>query len=440
MENYEGLLHLDSNVIDSRVDNLLSKFVNYTSSQFRYTDSNYEVGLTELHIPYTWYNVSYNQMIGVFTSDTKQLVGLARIDAGFYPNIDDLLRHCNHRLEFSFFKRPGIGIQGQETTLALTPNSNRVYASLKTISGNNRFRGIHLRFTPQLATLLGFSNHSFLAIDATHLRGPDRTPQKLNPLPYRPRKGRIERDAGESLDEDEEDIDEEEDRKEEEEFKKDEEAERKEAEQERKEDEEERKEEEEEKRVEAEEEEDEYVEEQQERYRSHWRELDFLDERTNREIQKTIKRRPDLEATNVFPAKGKIEYLGEHGQYIHGSFRVVVLDTPGTQGEDPNVATSPPLVRAGIDELFVYCSIVKHSALGNQFKQILRITPVYPPPHKQRGEPIVLSYEKPFYFPLYDTCFDRIEVQLRDRQGNLIDFQSGSVLAILDIRRNGSDL
>lgn len=97
MNNYTGILHVDSNAIDSRTPtNKISNFSNYLSSQFYYNDDNFEVALTEIQYTHSWYNIPDLQFIIVYNSkDVPDY--LFTVEPGHY-SIEELVNVLNHKL------------------------------------------------------------------------------------------------------------------------------------------------------------------------------------------------------------------------------------------------------------------------------------------------------------------------------------------------------
>lgn len=363
MDDYVGLFHVDSNAIDDRCSNSASSFKNYTSSMYRYSSDKFEAGLLELHLPFSWINLHPGNYIGIFDQVTGHLVrnGIIYVREGYYPTLQSLIDECNLMVERNFYgqyldeffppekmedgtvyqPRPPQFLTYEEvlrhahwrlTTgrIGKASLSGPVDPALKTV------RNMYVRFTPQLALLLGFDGHFF-----EHLKIQTPITEKeqttLNLI-----KARVA---------------------------------------------------------------------QQYPYLRIKYELEFPEDLKRGDL--TVRHRH-----HIIMYQSTLFDSADVGKM---SFNTLAL-------REPNV-------HPGLEELFIYCSIIKHHAIGNSFKQLLRVTPVNPPPGASRGLPIVLSYDRPYYFPLFDTSFDSIEIELRDRAGQLINFESGGTIAILEIRR-----
>jgi len=334
MDDYTGLIHVDSNVIDDRCSNTQSSFVNYTTSNYRYSDDKFEVGLLELHLPYSWNNLSEGSFIGVFSGNRLIENGLIPIRGGCYNTVDSLIATCNKAMRTYFFGAR-FPLAGSESTFYFDSDLRRVVAPVvlgqnekAKAAGDSSFNveTLEVRFTSELAFLFGFDDRCFEVY--------------------------------------------------------------------------------------------------------FYKENADL-ERRNGLIQKVLSQRPDMKIEKVagFPIVDATDGIAKRCSIIF--FRSYDQSTSLASA----LAAREHRVYHGIEELFVYCSIIKHQMIGNSFKQILRVTPVFPAKHWDRGQPVVLAYDRPYYFSLFDTSFDKIEIQLRDRAGKLIEFESGSTIAILEIRR-----
>lgn len=81
--------------------------------------------------------------------------------------------------------------------------------------------------------------------------------------------------------------------------------------------------------------------------------------------------------------------------------------------------------------IFVYCDIVQHQVVGNMLAPLLRVVPIEGNP----GEYIWRQIMKPMYLDVNKGYISTIEVELRDDSGNLIPFQVGKVLLVLELKR-----
>lgn len=360
MEDYVGLFHVDSNVIDDRCVNSQASFKNYTSSTYRYSDEKFEAALLEIHIPFTWVNLHDGNYIGVFDAESGALIrnGLVKIRQGYYHSLSHLIRECNSTFKMIFYAEryeehfPSSFEEGRETPgvapdfLTYIEMVDRIEASVDlgnamvqpsgALDASKRtVRKVHVRFTPQLAQLLGFDAYCFEYLKV-QVPMHERERAELNAIKRR-------------------------------------------------------------------------VVSQNPHMRIRY-ELDFAED-TPRGVISRFYNHVVMFGSDVY----------DEGLIIH-------LASAST-------SQSRPRVQAGIEELFIYSSLIKQHMIGNSYKQLLRVTPVYPPVNAHRGEPIILTYDRPYYFPLYDTLFDHIEIELRDRAGELIVFESGSTIAVIDIRR-----
>jgi hypothetical protein len=355
MEDYTGLFHLDSNVIDDRCVNTPSSFKNYLSSTYRYNHESFEAALLEIHIPFTWINVKKEQYIILLDAESRGLLrnGVIPITAGYYADIDDLIEHCNARIAEVFYA-------GRETdyfpdgkipdaidydyrlqrivTQVPLGNGTADLGGLWTID-KRKVDSVVAMFSNQLATILGYTKYCIEYLNIMNLL--ESTTAQMNK-----RKMRI-------------------------------------------------------------------IQQQPDVYM---------------EKQLTFPHDQPMGVTTVDNNKLQFHLIAF---FQSGMYEKDVMEMMQENG----IAQQPPYLPVILDEMFVYCSLIKPHAIGNSYKQLLRVTPVIPTQRANRTEPIVITYDRPYYFPLYHSAFDYIEIELRDRSGQLIEFETGGVLAIVEIRR-----
>ena len=90
-------------------------------------------------------------------------------------------------------------------------------------------------------------------------------------------------------------------------------------------------------------------------------------------------------------------------------------------------------IDAGVSSLYVYCSIIKPSYVGDTLSKLIRVVQV---PRCVYGEPVQKIYDIPHYFQLCYSEFDRIEISIRDDTGEPIEFNDGNVVVVLHLREN----
>lgn len=144
----------------------------------------------------------------------------------------------------------------------------------------------------------------------------------------------------------------------------------------------------------------------------------------------------DVELQDVFgfPKQERVEY------YTGRKRRdPVILNLPDELLKTGlNTSHAPKAIRtvditAGVNELFVYCNIVKHSLVGDTTAQLLRIVPI---PKTGFGEVIVKTYDTPHYFPLIADEIESIEIDLKDENGQRVNFSDGRVIVVLHFKQN----
>ncbi|GFR23266.1 uncharacterized protein TNCT_687741 [Trichonephila clavata] len=85
----------------------------------------------------------------------------------------------------------------------------------------------------------------------------------------------------------------------------------------------------------------------------------------------------------------------------------------------------------GITEIYVYSDIIESHFVGDTIAPLLRIIPVM----STKEDQIVINYQRPLYFPLRKNYIDCIEIELRSSSGDGIIFTSGKTLLVLSFRR-----
>jgi hypothetical protein len=88
------------------------------------------------------------------------------------------------------------------------------------------------------------------------------------------------------------------------------------------------------------------------------------------------------------------------------------------------------------DKLFVYCDICEAYVTGDVQSPLLRIVPVESRESNYAyGTNQVKHFSVPFYIPLRQTRFRRIEIDIRDQLGKKIPFESGTLTVTLHFKR-----
>lgn len=327
MQNYQGVIHADSHAADNRTSNTISRFTNYLPARFTYDDAEYEVCLSEIQFPNSWYNVPEHQFVACIDAAGIPRF-LAEIGVGHYNDIDELIRAVNTKL-FLFFasrqKTPTIVSDSNLHSIVYYTNSKKI--QFKELPETTGYRII---FSLRLAQIFGFTNNLFIAY--------------------------YDRDYETSA---------------------------------------------------------------------------SIDE---------------MRVMTMFP--GIMRKRDHHSIFLDsGSNKTAVeytLVTYEKRFQPARLVGEIPFdITCGFDQVFVYCNLIKPHVMGNKSCQVLRVIPINYSELDRFGQIICRSFDKPQFYELFETSFDRIEIELRDRLGNLIDFKSGTVIATLEIRRkqnNGSFL
>ena len=81
--------------------------------------------------------------------------------------------------------------------------------------------------------------------------------------------------------------------------------------------------------------------------------------------------------------------------------------------------------------IYVYCSIVEYSMVGDTLSPLLRVIPSI----NKQTEVFHKSFARPHYMPLALSQFKSIEVFLADDKGEALKFESGKTIATIHIRK-----
>jgi hypothetical protein len=81
--------------------------------------------------------------------------------------------------------------------------------------------------------------------------------------------------------------------------------------------------------------------------------------------------------------------------------------------------------------LYVYMSCIKQYLVGNQYVRLLRLISVQGAP----GDNVYESYVLPYYHDLDCKNINSIDISIRDKTGNLVKFEYGTVICKLHFRK-----
>ncbi|MDI9312366.1 MAG: hypothetical protein QM535_19305 [Limnohabitans sp.] len=88
-------------------------------------------------------------------------------------------------------------------------------------------------------------------------------------------------------------------------------------------------------------------------------------------------------------------------------------------------------INSGVNEAYVYCSIIKPTFVGNTYAKLLRIVQI---PNVKFGENVQKIYDNPHYFPISSSEINSIEINIKDATGENIKFNSGKAVVVLHFR------
>ena len=84
-----------------------------------------------------------------------------------------------------------------------------------------------------------------------------------------------------------------------------------------------------------------------------------------------------------------------------------------------------------VDSLYVYCDVVKSCVLGDSQVPLLRIVPA----ERDNDQLVTWVYENMHYVRLQWKSFQTIELNIRDRAGNVVPFKQGTLNVTLHFRQ-----
>ena len=354
MLDYEGIVHLDSNVIDKRLlGNTTASFTNYLDTSYTYRTDKFEAALLDIHVPFTWCNISQPQYVAIFDDETLKIKNntLLRIDPLHYKSLSEVTNLINQKLLKYIYHFPpklqdDLRKIGHLDKYQITYDSvsNRVIATLaeamvepdlaadvEIIAQQIFFSNCHFRFTPELADILGFTEHQFIF------------------LPYEK-----ESDSQNKI-------------------------------------------------------------------------------TTLAKMQRVyFNQRPHMKLKNQVYDK---DLQVEDTRTEYGGFYEVYDDelVESLSKKYPPQAKRQPDITWGMDYIFCYSDLVKGHGVAGTSTPMLRALPVTTLP--EYGKILTFSFANPHFYPLAELSFDRVSIELRDRTGELIPFLSGSVIALIEIRK-----
>lgn len=105
------------------------------------------------------------------------------------------------------------------------------------------------------------------------------------------------------------------------------------------------------------------------------------------------------------------------------------VETDFTEGT--YISKYPLALDAGITEIYVYTDLISSHHVGDAFAPLLRVVPT----RSETSDEIVKQYDRPLYFPLKNKFLETILIELRTGFGEKITFTSGKTHVVLSFRR-----
>lgn len=111
-------------------------------------------------------------------------------------------------------------------------------------------------------------------------------------------------------------------------------------------------------------------------------------------------------------------------QYILG------LKTSFVQGKNI-LGQYAPNLKVDQETLWIYTDIVEKQIIGNAYAELLRIVHV----KGKYGDYVEKHFMTPHYVPLKAKHLDKIDIEIRENSGNIVQFEYGTVICKLHLRR-----
>lgn len=144
--DFQGNLHLDSHHQDDRtVGNTASNFRTYLANPLKFSSDDFEVGLHEIQLPSTYWNIIEEQQI-IIMNGVDSVSQLIKFPAGCYYTVHEIIRVVNELVHTGYDAQP---------RLDYDTNLKRVIAS----SGlYEEYPDAHIFMSRSLASILGFES------------------------------------------------------------------------------------------------------------------------------------------------------------------------------------------------------------------------------------------------------------------------------------------
>jgi hypothetical protein len=112
-------------------------------------------------------------------------------------------------------------------------------------------------------------------------------------------------------------------------------------------------------------------------------------------------------------------------------------------GFEPNKDISPRLLELALpgdvsrgtpDEMLIYCNIVEPQIVGDELARVIRIVNI-PKKGVIFGQPQHHEFQRLQYIDVSKKQFDTISIELRDKSGVFMAFESGTVTLVLHLKK-----
>lgn len=140
----------------------------------------------------------------------------------------------------------------------------------------------------------------------------------------------------------------------------------------------------------------------------------------------------DYLSLNLLPnSKVVMRVLPNHEVQLSKGLAEMLGFTKTEFTEGTHVSNYSLRLDAGITEIYVYSDLITSHHVGDAFAPLLRVVPA----RSERSDEIVKQYDRPLYFPIKNKFLETILIELRTGFGEKITFTSGKTHVVLSFRR-----
>ncbi len=107
------------------------------------------------------------------------------------------------------------------------------------------------------------------------------------------------------------------------------------------------------------------------------------------------------------------------------------LGFTGPIKDTDNLAEYPVDIRAGMDSMFLYCSLIAPQLVGDIRTNLLKVVPLRGVP----GEIVSLDFPTVHYADLLTNRFSAVDISIKGSDGELIHFNFGKIYVKLHLRK-----